>query len=216
MRIAAVWVLVGATACGGAAAEPVPQQVVVKESRVAQAPTADASPEPDRDAPGAGQVGQVEAAERIEVAGFVRFVALEHGATKADLEALLPEQAPGLGPRSPADMAGSSGVRYPGHLEVAWDPTTRRLQYIGIKSPAAVDYLEQRGHGDPRVRILWGKSPAALEAMLGAPTETYDRPHALTWRYEFTAPGGREGALALELSKLGDHPAVSAVSVHWK
>lgn len=213
MRIAAVWVLMGATACGGAAAEPVPQQVVVTKSRIDSPPAADASPAPEGVAPAAGQVG---APERVEVAGFVRFVALEHGANRADLDALLPDQAPGLGKRNPADMAGSSGVRYPGHLEVAWDPDTRRLQYIGIKSDAAVDYLEQRGHGDPRVRTLWGKSPAALEAMLGAPTETYDRPHAVTWRYEFTAPGGREGALALELSKLGGEPAVSAVSVHWK
>lgn len=212
MRLAAVWILASAAACGGAAG-PIPQQVVVTSSESPPSLVQDAAvahqkaPEPERD-PGP--------TEPLAVAGFVRFVALEHGATETQVQTLLPEQAPGLGQRNPADMAGSTGVRYAGHLEVAWDPDTLKLQYIGVKSAAAVDYLEAAGHGDPRIRSLWGRDAGAVRAMLGAPTEQFDRPHAVTWRYEFTAADGRRGALSLELTKLGERPTVSGVSVHWK
>lgn len=146
---------------------------------------------------------------------FVTFLGIAHGANEAELGGLLPETHESLGERTPMDIMGSRGFKYDGHFAVSWQTSSGRIDYITVKSDAAVRYLEAHARRDDKLQVLWGISPGGAVGVLGQPTDVVDRPHAQTYRYEFEAPGGRAGAVSLEFSKLSSPLRCSAVSVHW-
>ena len=77
-----------------------------------------------------------------------------------------------------------------------------------------MDYINGKGRSDERLAWLWNRSIAEVRTALGKPTYEVDRPHAITYRYEWKA-NGVSGTVTLEFGKLDDPPRCQAVSVHW-
>ena len=147
-------------------------------------------------------------------AELVTFFGIHHGDRKDSVLALLPEDAGPLGTRSPIDIMGSDGFTYGGHFAVSWLTETGQIDFVSVKSQAALDFLTSHGRSDAHFDTLWGASPQAALGILGQPTEIVERPHAWTFRFDFDA-GGRKGTLSLEFSKLSDTLDCSAISVHY-
>lgn len=145
---------------------------------------------------------------------FVSFFGIHHGDRKDTVLALLPKDAGPLGPRSSIDIMGSDGFTYGGHFAISWLTETGQIDFVSVKSRAAIDFLTSRGRSDAHFDTLWGVSPQAALGILGQPTEVVERPHAWTFRFDFDT-GGRKGTLSLEFSKLSDTLGCSAVSVHY-
>jgi hypothetical protein len=156
----------------------------------------------------------VAGVDRIEPARFVDFIGFHKGDGADAVTALMPEELPRLGKRSPFELSGSEGFRFDHHLAISWATGSKKIDYISVRSRAALDYLANNGRSDAKLTSLFGATIGEAKGALGEPTLDATRPHAITYRYEFTAGGGR-GTVTLEFSKLDDPPRCRAISVHW-
>jgi hypothetical protein len=145
---------------------------------------------------------------------FVAFVGFTHGNAKPDVSTLVPTRHPTLGTRSKMEIMGSDGFRYEGHFAVSWQTEDSKIDYISVRSDAALAHLAKLQRSDARLQTLWGISPEGALGVLGQPSDIVERSHAWTFRFDFDN-GGRKGTLSLEFSKLDETTACSAVSVHW-
>jgi hypothetical protein len=150
----------------------------------------------------------------IPLAQFNSFAGFRRGQSNEGIAKLMPWNSD-LGERKTIDIWGNEGWEYDGHLTISWQVPGGQLDYVSVRSEKALAYLESHGHSDARLRTLWDNTMAEARARLGEPTQQADRPHARTFRYDFTA-GGAQGTLSLEFNKLLDPPKCEGVSVHWR
>ena len=211
MHAIAMGCLAWASACGGAeqnAEEPTPttQATVVKATDAGGEAPAPTRIEVDEAVPGVA---------KIQLARFVDFVGFHHGDNRDAATPVLAWKAEGLGARKPLEMSGSEGFRFPGHLAISWSTETQRIDYVSVRSKAAVQYLAGKGRSDSKLDALFGASISVARSALGKPTLEAQRPHAVTYRYDFDA-GGKKGTVTLEFDRLVDPPTCRSVSVHWR
>lgn len=204
----AIGLLAIATACGGAdtrAEEP---------TSTSQATVVKGKPATTEGPAKQGEASAVAGVSPIQVASFVAFVGFRHGDDRDAATEVLTWTADGLGARKPLEMTGSEGFRYPGHLAISWSTEDSHIDYVSVRSKAAIKYLNGKGRGDARVEQLFGASLGEALGALGKPTLQADRPHAITYRYEFDT-AGKKGTLTLEFDKLVSPPRCRSISVHW-
>jgi len=167
------------------------------------------------DDPWADELERPAGVQPIDPASFVTFLGFSHGDKKDKLVSLFPESDPRLGKRADMDMAGSEGYKFEGHFAAAWDLETSRIEFLSVRSEDAIHYLAAQGHRDSNLQVVWGMSPGAAHGLLGEPSQVVNRPHAVTYRYDFHTSDERRGTASLEFSKLAEPVRCSAVSVHW-
>ncbi len=165
--------------------------------------------------PWADELERPAGVKPIAAAAFASFLGFDHGATMKQIISLLPEEIPKLGKRAEMDMAGSVGYKYEGHLAAAWDDESKRIEFLSVRSKEAIRYLADHGHSDEKLDVVWALSPGGAHGILGKPTQVVNRPHAVTYRYEFSTSDKRRGTVSIEFSKLAEPVRCSAVSVHW-
>jgi len=165
--------------------------------------------------PWAEKVERPAGVKPIVPSAFVAFLGFKHGNRKNAFDGLLPAKQAALGKRTEIDMAGSKGYKYESHFAVAWDADSNRIEFVSIRSEEAVRYLKGKKRSDANLGVLWGISPGAAHGVLGKPTQVVNRPHAITYRYEFRDDDKRRGTVSLEFSKLADPVQCNSVSVHW-
>ena len=153
--------------------------------------------------------------EPFSPAEFVQYCGFHHGSSHTEIGALMPETQAAMGERTDNQMAGTAGVKYERHLAVSWRPDNGMIEYVSVRSDAAIEYLEGQNRGDDKLSALWRRSKAEALGILGEPTERVSQPHADAFRYEFEARDGRKGALTLLFSNLQSPPRCSRVSVSW-
>lgn len=200
------------TACGGAQ-DPVDPPVATTQATVVHA---DSSADDARDTRATThQAKMIPGVARIAPAQFASFVGFNHGDDRDAATEVLAWKAADLGDRKPLEMTGSEGFRYPGHLAISWSADSKRIDYVSVRSQKAADYLASKGRTDGKLTALLGKSISEARSALGKPTLEADRPHAITYRYDFDA-AGKTGTVTLEFDKLEQTPRCKSVSVHWK
>ena len=218
-RAACAILLIPLASCGNGQAPPVAPEPIEPDSgtrphSASQHDGAPATEEAGTEDPWAGEVEHPVGVDPLDPAAFITFIGFEHGQTMKQVDRLLPARDSQLGERTEIDMAGSMGYKYEGHFAAAWDARSKRIEFLSVRSQEAMSHIFAKGREDDKLKLVWGITPAAAHGLLGPPTQVVNRPHAVTYRYEFV-DGDRRGTVSLEFSKLATPVRCSAVSVHW-